>query len=114
MRQIPNVDVDKKYFLCELMKLLGYSDMYFRQRNFTAFYNAGLACAFLAIQIGNFSLANKAYSMFAQMLQAAKVYPLALELFKKLRTCAHTQHDIIVKTFALKQMAFCFAKMEKY
>lgn len=52
--------------------------------------------------------------MFAQMLVAAKSYRLALELYKKLRDCAHTHKDIVTKAFALKQMAFCFAKLEKY
>lgn len=114
VRIVPNIDIDKKYFLLEFLKMLGYSDMYFRKRNYSAFYSAGLTSGFLAIQVGNYSLADKCYSMFAQMLLAAKVYPLALELYRKLRNCAHTHRDIIAKTFALKQMAHCFAKMEKY
>ena len=49
MRIAPNVDIDKKYFLNEFLKLLGYSDMYYKQRNFMALYNAALTCAFLAV-----------------------------------------------------------------
>jgi hypothetical protein len=46
---LPQIDIDKKYFLNELLKLLGYADMYFKQRSFMAFYNAGITAAFMAI-----------------------------------------------------------------
>ena len=48
------------------------------------------------------------------MLLAAKKYGLALEMYRKLRNCAHTCHDVISKMFALRQMAHVFSKMEKY
>ena len=48
------------------------------------------------------------------MLYTAKRYPLALELFRKLRNCAHTHRDIISKIYALKQMGLCFGKLEKH
>ena len=59
-------------------------------------------------------LANKVYSLFGQMLMAAKRYELALECYDKLRNCAHTFQDIITKAFALRQMSYCFIKMEKH
>jgi hypothetical protein len=43
------VDNDKKLFLQEFVKLLAYSDMYFKQRQFTAFYNAALTLTFMAV-----------------------------------------------------------------
>ena len=49
VRIVPQVDIDKKYFLNELLKLLGYADTYFKQRNFIAFYNAGITAAFMSI-----------------------------------------------------------------
>ena len=48
------------------------------------------------------------------MLLTAKRYELALELYRKLRNCAHTNRDLLSKMFALHMMACCFAKMEKY
>jgi len=114
VRLVPNVDMDKKLFLCEFMKILAYADSYFKQRLYVAFYNAALTLTFLAIQVSEYSLADKTYSLFGQMLLAAKRYDLALELYRKLRNCAHTHKDIISKMFALHMMAHCFFKMEKY
>jgi hypothetical protein len=48
------------------------------------------------------------------MLLTAKHFRLALEMFRKLRNCAHSHRDIIIKMFALKQMGHCFGKLEKY
>ena len=48
------------------------------------------------------------------MLLTAKKYRLALELYFKLRNCAHTHHDVVSKMYAYKQMGFCFSKLEKY
>ena len=48
------------------------------------------------------------------MLYAAKKYELALELYRKLRNCAHTHQDFVSKMYALHMMAMCFAKLEKY
>ena len=36
------------------------------------------------------------------MLLAAKKYGLALELYRKMRNCAHTCHDVISKMYALR------------
>ena len=47
--KIPNVDLDKKLFLKELLKLLGFADMYFKKHEYMAFFNAGLAMAFIAV-----------------------------------------------------------------
>lgn len=106
--------MDKKKFLEEVLKLLAYADMYFKQRSYTGFYNAGLTIAFMCIQVSHFSLADKVYSLFGQMLLAAKRYELALEMYQKLRNCAHTHKDIIGKMYALWQMGRCFAELEKY
>ncbi len=76
--------------------------MYFKQKQFTAFFNAALTLTFMAIQVGLFILADKIYSLFGQMLMTAKKYNLALELYRKLRNCAHTHRDIVGKMFALK------------
>ena len=48
------------------------------------------------------------------MLLAAKKYTYALEMYRKLRNCAHTCHDVINKMYALRQMAHTFSRMEKY
>ena len=48
------------------------------------------------------------------MLLTAKKFTLALDMYRKLRNCAHTHKDIITKMFAYRQMAFCFFKVEKY
>ncbi len=50
-RLIPQVDMDKKIFLQELLKLLGHSDNYFKSRQYVAFYNSGLTFCFLCIQV---------------------------------------------------------------
>ena len=68
----------------------------------------------MAIKLGQYRLADKTYSLFGQMLLTAKKYHLALEMYRKLRNCAHTHKDIVSKIYALKQMAFCFEKIEKY
>ena len=58
------VDTDKNYFLNEVLKLLAYSEYYFRQRKFTELYNAGLMIAFLCVQTQHYALACKVYSLF--------------------------------------------------
>ena len=72
------VDMDKKMFLFELLKILAYSDFYFKQKEYTAFYNTALAISFCCIQVGQYLIANKVYSLFGQMLLTAKRYVLAL------------------------------------
>ena len=47
---IPQVDMDKKFFLEELLKLLGHADVYFKQHEYVAFFNTGLSVSFCAIQ----------------------------------------------------------------
>ena len=89
-------------FLRELLKLLSYADMYFKQREFIGFYNAGLVITFMTIAVGQHKLADKIYSMFGQMLLTAKKYGLALEMYSKLRNCAHTHRDVISKMYALR------------
>ena len=106
--------MDKKVFLEELLKLLGYADMYFKQHEYVAFYNSGLAISFCAIQTSQFIIAKKVYSLFGQMLLTAKRNELALECYSRLRDLAHTDRDIITKAFALRQMSHCFMKMEKH
>lgn len=48
------------------------------------------------------------------MLLTAKRYELALKMYKKLRNCAHTHKDIIMKAYGTRQMAYCFKKLERY
>ena len=60
----PNVDVDKKIFLEEYLKVLAYADMYYKQREYTGFYNCALLLSFLAIYVRQFILAEKVYSLF--------------------------------------------------
>lgn len=104
VNKFPNMDVDKKYFLQEFLKLIAFSEMYYRERQFVAFYNTGMTVAFIAVQVNHFGLANKVYSMFGQMLLVSRQHSLALEMFSKMRNCAHTAKDIIVKMYAYKQM----------
>ena len=99
---LPMVDMDKKLFLQEFLKLLAYADMYFRQRHYMAFYNAGLTIAYCAIQTNQLQLADKVYSLFGQMLFTAKKYTLALQMYVKLRNCAHTHKDVLVKAYACR------------
>lgn len=106
--------MDKKLFLEELLKLLAYADMYFKSHQFVAFYNAAQVISFVCIQTKQFAIADKVYSMCGQMLFAAKRYGLALELYRKLRSCAHTHQDIMSKMYALHMMAACFAKLRRY
>ena len=64
MKQTPCVDMDKKVFLGEVLKLLAYADSDFKQQEYVGFYNAGLAIAFMCVQTKQFVLAGKVYSMF--------------------------------------------------
>ena len=43
------VDMDKKFFLEEFLKLLGYADIYFKKHEFVGFYNTGQMLCFCAI-----------------------------------------------------------------
>ena len=58
------VDMDKKLFLYEFLKLLAYADFYFKSKEYVAFYNAAMTIAFCAIQVGQYLLAFKVYSLF--------------------------------------------------
>ena len=102
VKVIPQTDMDKKLFLGELLKMMGYAEMYYNSRQYVAFYNVGLTIAFTAVQVQHFVLADKVYSLFGFMLLTAQKYALALEMYRKLRNCAHTHRDIISKMFALK------------
>ena len=86
----PHVDSDKMYFLNEFLKLLAFSEHYYKTKQHVGFYNACLVIAFICIQTHHYSLACKVYSMFAQMLLVAGQNHLALELYHKLCNCAQT------------------------
>ena len=64
VKVLPMVDMDKKLFLGELLKLMGYAGMYWKQQQYTAFYNAGLTIAFVSVQVNHYILADKVYSLF--------------------------------------------------
>ena len=70
--------------------------------------------AFLAVVMKEFILAMKVYSLAAQMYLVLKHYRFALDFYNKLRNCAHTAQDLIVKMYAYKQMGHCYAKMKMY
>ena len=46
---LPMVDMDKQLFLSEMLKLMGYAGMYWKQQQYIAFYNSGLTIAYIAI-----------------------------------------------------------------
>ena len=52
--------------------------------------------------------------MFAQMLLVAKKPNLAIQMYNKLRCCAHTDKDAVAKMFAYKQMGYVYCSLEKY
>lgn len=110
----PNVDSDKMYFLNELMKLLAYAENYYKEKEYMGFYNSAMVIAYLCIQMRHFKMAGKVYSLFAQMLLDVKKYELALELYRKLRNCAHTNQDAVTKLYVYKQMAYANSQMKKY
>ena len=64
IKQKPCIDLDKKVFLIEVLKLLAHADAYFRKYNYVAFYNAALAITFMCVQTKQYTLAEKVYSMF--------------------------------------------------
>jgi len=98
----PNVDADKNYFLNEMMKLLAHAENYEKNQKYVALFNSGLVIAFLCISVKHYSIACKVYSLFGQILLVARKGDLAIEMYHKLRTCAHTSKDIITKMFAYK------------
>lgn len=98
----PMVDTDKNYFLNELLKLLAFAEHYFRTRQFVELYNAGLVIAFICIQTHHYTLACKVYSLFGQILLTNDKADLAEKMYNKLRACAHTDRDPVIKLFALK------------
>ena len=51
VKVIPQADLDKKLFLSEFLKMMGYADSYYNQRQYIGFYNVGLTIAFTAIQV---------------------------------------------------------------
>lgn len=110
----PNVDSDKMYFLNELMKLMAFAENYYREKQFIGFYNAALVVAYLCIKMRHLKIACKVYSMFAQMLTVSGQYKLALQLYGKLRNCAHSDQDAVIKLFCYKQMAYANSKLKKY
>ena len=104
----PNVDSDKNYFLNELLKLLAHGERYFRKRQFIELYNAGLAIAFLCVQTMHYTLACKVYSLFGQILLSNNFADLAEKMYNKLRSCAHTAQDPLIKLFAFKQLGYTY------
>ena len=112
--QTPCVDLDKKQFLKELLKMFAHVEVYLRKKEFIALSNLGMAIAFLAVMIRQFNVAMKVYSMFGQIFLVNRQYRLANDFYNKLRNCAHSAQDIVVKMYAYKQMGHCFAKQEKY
>ena len=108
------MDTDKNYFLTEVMKLLAHSENYYKQKKYIALFNSGMVIAFLCIQINHYALANKVYSMFAQMLLVSNKGELAVNMYNKMRCCAHTDKDSVTKMFAYKQMGYAFCQLEKY
>lgn len=109
-----NMDADKNYFLNEFLKIMAHSENYYKKGNYKALFNSGMVLAFICIQIQHYTLANKIYSMFGQMLLVAKQEPLAIMMYNKLRQCAHTDKDAVAKMFAYKQMGYVFCQIEKY
>ena len=104
----PNMDADKNYFLNETLKLLAHADNYIKNKKFVALYNAGMVIAFLCIKVQHFALACKVYSLFAQILLVNRKTELAIEMYNKLRNCAHTNKDIVTKMFAYKQIGYAY------
>ena len=78
------MDADKNYFLNEFMKILAYSENYYKQRKYIALFNCGMVLGFICIQIQHYALANKVYSLFAQMLLVSKKGHLAVMMYNKL------------------------------
>lgn len=108
------MDADKNYFLNEFLKIMAYSENYYKQKKYSALFNAGMTLAFICIQIQHYTLANKVYSMFAQMFMVSKKGQLAVMMYNKLRCCAHTDKDAATKMFAYKQMGYAYCQLEKY
>ena len=52
--------------------------------------------------------------MFAQMLLVSDKGQLAVQMYNKLRCCAHTDKDSVTKMFAYKQMGYTYAHLEQY
>ena len=112
--QTPCVDLDKRQFLKELLKLFAHVDVYLKKKEYIALANLGVAVAFLAVLIRQFTVALKVYSMFAQVFLVNRQYRLANDFYNKLRNCAHSAQDIVVKMYAYKQLGHCYGKQEKY
>lgn len=110
----PQVDSDKMYFLNEFLKLLAYSENYYKLKQYVGFYNSCLVITFICVQTHHYSLACKVYSMFAQMLLVAGQNYLALELYNKMCNCAQTDKDVIVKMLAYRQMGYTNSLLLKY
>ena len=49
IKHTPYADMDKKLFLCELLKLLAHADIYFKTQKFVAFYNTAITITFLCV-----------------------------------------------------------------
>ena len=109
-----NMDADKNYFLNEFLKIMAHVENYYKQRKYIALFNAGMVLAFICIQIQHYALANKVYSMVAQMLLVSKKSELAIMMYNKLRACAHTDKDAVAKMFAFKQLGYAYCQLEKY
>ena len=54
------------------------------------------------------------YALFGQTLLNAKQVALAVLMFNKLRSCAHTDHDTVTKMFSYKQLGRAFLQIKKY
>ena len=89
-------------------------DVYLRKKDWIALSNLAMTIGFLAVIIRQYNLVMKVYSMFAQIFLVNKQYRLANDFYNKLRNCAHSAQDIVVKMYAYKQMGHCYSRQEKY
>ena len=66
------IDLDKKQFLMELLKMFVHVDVYMKKKDFTALSNLGMTIAYLAVVIRQYNIVMKVYSMFAQIFLVNK------------------------------------------
>lgn len=112
--QVPCVDLDKRQFIIELLKMFTHVDAYMKKKEYLALSNLGMTIGFLGVILRQYNFVMKVYSMFAQIFMVYGQYKLALDFYNRLRNCAHTAKDIVVKMYSYKQMGHCYGKQEKY
>ena len=65
--QIPCVDLDKKQFITELLKMFTHVDHFMKKKEYCALANLGMTIGFLGVILRQYNFVMKAYSMFAQI-----------------------------------------------